>query len=162
MEKKSFFARAGLALLAGGILAAGSVSAASAAGEYRTWPNGGGYVAVSGYGSQVNGNGQWRPYDTGSGPRSYLDANVWYTNADDHKKYAHFWTQFNTYGAWNSYDDAETGHSSTTSASWLYANTGLNLTASNQFRAEARVCLDVPYRTDPCSGWAYSASSYWS
>jgi hypothetical protein len=162
MELKKVLGRTALALVAGGILAAASVSAASAADGYRLWPASGGNISTTGYGSTVWANGQWRLYDTGGGPRSYLDSYTWYANADDHKKYAHFYTQFNTYGAWNSYEGAETGHSSTTSGSWLYANTGINRTASNQFRAHVRVCLDIPFRSDPCSDYTDTASSYWS
>lgn len=136
-----------------GFLAVVASSVAHAKGEYKYWPSSGS-ISVSGYGSTAWAYGQWRVADSSAGTRSWLDSYTWYVNADDHKKYAHFQTRVSTLpgGPFNYYAEAETSHSNQQSGQWLYANTAVSPSHSYA-RAHVRVCLDIPFRTDPCSGF---------
>ena len=155
-----------LALMIGAALAVVAPSIAYAKGEYKTWNSASNPLVASGYGSKAYGYGQWRVADGSSGTRSYFDARVKYSNADNHTKYGKFTTQTNagicvapeytsctaSYYSWAS---AATAHSNVAGYQWLYANTSLN-SSGNYARALAYVCLDIPLRTDVCTGPTYT------
>lgn len=154
-----------VAVAAGGALAVAAGSAAQAKGEYKYWNSSSNLLVVTGYGSTAKAYGQWRVADSSNGTRSFLDSNTWYANADNHKKYAYFETWVNSgyciqpnytscSVAYYAYASAETAHSNNGNWEWLYANTDIPANASYAKAGIIRVCLDVPFRTDPCSGGA--------
>lgn len=155
----------GVAVVAvGGFLAVSSGSGAFAKGEYKYWNSESNPLKVTGYGSTVYGYGQWRVTDGSGGTRSYLDARLWYSNADNHKKYADLETQTNVTPAgaistsFFPYENRETPHSNVTSKTWHYANTGIH-SWGDKARAAIRLCIDIPLRSDPCSGKTLTAST---
>jgi hypothetical protein len=158
-----------VALAAGAALAVGATSVAYAKGEYKYWNSSTNPLVVTGYGSWAKAYGQWRVADGSSGTRSWLDARVWYYNADNHKKYSKFETWVNAgicvapqytscTAAYYYYAGAQTPHSNVAAAQWLYANTGVS-PSGNYARARVWVCLDVPLRSDPCAGPTYTAGT---
>ncbi|MEV0269760.1 hypothetical protein AB0H43_13350 [Hamadaea sp. NPDC050747] len=157
------------ALAAGGLLAASGAVAAHAKGEYYQWNSSASPLSISGYGSTAKGYGQWRLADGSSGTRSFLDARLWYTNADNHTVYADLSTQGDcekntdgsySCGAYVTDYGAETPHYNVSNTwAWKYANTAID-EISSRHRARILVCLDVPLRVDPCAGPAYAGPSY--
>jgi hypothetical protein len=145
----------------GVFLSVAGAQLAVAKGEYKYWPSSGN-LSVSGYGSTAYARGQWRVADSSNGTRSWLDSYTSMSNADDHRKFTHFQTQSATSsgGPWSLYAESGTVHSNNENWEWLYANTGVNPSGSYA-RARVKVCLDIPLRSDPCSGYAVTgATSY--
>ena len=168
MRIRSMLARrlvgATAALATGCAMSLGAAAVAQAKGEYKYWNSSSNPLVVTGYGSTAKAYGQWRVADSSGGTRSFLDSNTWYSNADNHKKYATLDTYVNSgyciqpnYTScsvayyWYAYD--ETSHSNSTSWTWLYADTDIPIEASYA-KALVHVCLDIPLRPDPCSGGA--------
>lgn len=168
-NRTRLLARAAALLGFGIALSLVTAGAAEAKGEYHAWNSYGNPLVVSGYGSTAKAYGQWRIADGSGGTRSYHDARVTYSNADNHTKYSKMSTytnsgyciapQYTTCSqSYYFFASASTPHSNVGGWQWLYANTGLNSTASFA-RDAAYVCLDVPWRPDPCSGPTYTAGS---
>jgi hypothetical protein len=157
-----------VAVAGGGLLSTAAVSAAQAKGEYYYYNSDSDPLTVNGYGSTAKGFGQWRVADSSNGTRSWLDTNLWYSNASDHKAYSVLATQTNckreikdgssvvSCGGWNTVDSKESPHQNVPGVwKWVYASTGLD-SISSQARAQVIVCIDVPARYDPCSNPAYA------
>ncbi|WP_223874317.1 hypothetical protein [Salinispora mooreana] len=132
--------------------------------EYKYWQSESNPLKVSGYGSTVYGYGQWRVTDNSSGTRSFLDARLWYSNADNHKKYAELETQANVTPAgaisaqFFPHAIKATPSSNYTSKTWNYVNTSVH-SWGTKARAAVVVCLDIPNRFDPCSGESITGST---
>ncbi|GAB1640189.1 hypothetical protein [Krasilnikovia sp. MM14-A1259] len=163
--------RVGTAILtvaAGAALASAAASPALAAtkGTWVNWNSSSAPLTVKGYGSTAKGYGKWRVVDNSQGTRSYTSGYYWYANADNHKKYGAMVSQSNAgvcyapqytscTAAYYNAGSAESTHSNVTGGQWLDFSTAAAFNG-NYARAAEQVCLDVPFRSDPCSGYTYT------
>lgn len=162
------FGVAFLSIAAGGALAFAAAAPAQAAakGTWVNWNSSSNPLSASGYGSTAKGYGKWRVVDNSQGTRSYTSGYYWYSNADNHKKYGWMMTQSNSgicyapeytscTASFYNYTSNESTHSNVTGGQWLDFSTKVDPSGSTA-RAQERVCLDVPVRSDPCSGTTYT------
>lgn len=159
-------ARRSYGLLLAAALIVGGATAAHAKNEYLYWNSSSNQLSVSGYSSTGYAYGQWRVTDGSNGTRAYGDAKVRISNALNHKVFAKFYTYVNAgYCATTPYlsctqqyfyyADADSSHTASTTAVWVYANTAVPGTA-NYARAGVEVKLDIPNHVDPASGQSYT------
>ncbi|WP_433531081.1 hypothetical protein ACQPYA_02875 [Micromonospora sp. CA-263727] len=131
-------------------------------GTWVNWNSSSSPLTVTGYGSTARGYGKWRVVDNSQGTRSYTSGYYWYSNADNHKKYGWMMTQSNSglcvapqytscSSSYYNYTSNESSHSNTTGGQWLDFSTRVD-PGGSYARAQQKVCLDVPVRSDPCSG----------
>ncbi|WP_189824107.1 hypothetical protein [Streptomyces finlayi] len=142
-------------------------TAAQALGAERTWNSRSTPLKVTGYGSSGYAFGTWKVHNTSNGTRSQVFSYSKLSNADDHKVYIELETQVNagycvqaskymncTQKYWD-HDDTETAHHSSKSYTYKTASTGVAGSA-DYARGKVRAGLDIPWRTDPMTGWSYT------
>lgn len=152
-----------IAVLAVGVLPA----AAQALGAERVWNTQSNPLKVTGYGSTGYAYGTWKVANTSNGTRSIVSSYSKLSNADDHKVYVDLETQVNagycaqvskymscTQKYWD-FDSAETGHHDNRSYTYKSASTGVSGDA-DYARGKVRARLDIPWRSDPETGWSYT------
>ncbi len=165
-RRGSRLARRSSGILLAGALIVGGASAAHAKNEYLYWNSSSNQLHVAGYSSDGYAYGQWRVTDGSNGTRAYGDAKVHIVNALNHKVFSKFYTYVNAgYCAvtpylsctqqYYLYDDADTSHTASTTAVWVYASTAVPGTA-DYARAGVEVKLDIPNHVDPASGQSYT------
>ncbi|MDT0491616.1 hypothetical protein ACPEIF_23790 [Streptomyces sp. NPDC012600] len=154
-----------------GLIAALTVAAlptaAQALNVERTWNGTNNPLKVTGYGSTGHAWGTWKVGNTSNGTRSIVNSYTKLNNADNHKVYVELQTQVNagycvqaskymncTQKYWN-HATAETAHHSSKSYTFKSASTGVKSEA-DYARGMVRARLDIPYRTDPATGWSYT------
>ncbi|MFJ6940002.1 hypothetical protein [Streptomyces sp. NPDC101132] len=133
----------------------------------RTWNPSSTPLKVTGYGSTGYAHGTWKVHNTSNGTRSEVMSYTKLSNADDHKVYVVLGTQVNagyctqvskymtcTQKYWD-HASAETGHHSSSSYIYKTASTGVSNEA-DYARGKVRAALDIPWRSDPMTGWSYT------
>ncbi|WP_353647662.1 hypothetical protein ABLG96_12220 [Nakamurella sp. A5-74] len=160
------------AALAAVVVAFSVVSApqAFAKGEFIEWNSRANPLTVSGYGSTGYSYGRFRVADSSAGTRAFDDGWVKLSNADNHRVYITQATLVNSGSCiapsflsctqqYYVQDRAESPHDNRTGA-WLSAksSTGVDDVA-DYARGAMRTCLDIPLRTDPCSGQTLTAGT---
>ncbi|MBB1261083.1 hypothetical protein [Streptomyces alkaliterrae] len=147
----------------------GTTASAFALGEYHDWNKKSSPLVAKGYGSQGSAYGKWRIYNGANGTTSKVYSYSKLSNADDHKVYVNLETMVNagycvqpkytncTQKYWV-HDGTETKHHSSSSYKYYKAHTGVAGQA-DYARGRVRARIDVPWRTDPATGWSYTSGS---
>ncbi|MEU3162594.1 hypothetical protein ABZ753_35250 [Streptomyces griseoincarnatus] len=150
------------------VIAVGAVpTTAQALNAVRTWNASSNPLKVTGYGSTGYAYGTWKVYNSSNGTRSLASTYSKLSNADDHKVYVELETQVNasycvqaskymscTQKYWD-HDSDETDHHSSRSYTYKSASTGVSGSA-DYARGKVRARLDIPWRSDPATGWSYT------
>lgn len=128
-----------------------------------TWNSSASPLTVSGYGSTGKGYGTWTISTGTDGTKYRTGANLFYTNADDHKVYTSTDNYTNAgicfapdytscQQAYYYYNSSETSHVNTP-GSWVYRSSSAGVAPTGDYhRGYIRVKIDVPWRSDPSSG----------
>ncbi|MHC0432767.1 hypothetical protein ACX6XY_21680 [Streptomyces sp. O3] len=147
----------------------GTAASAAAIGEYHTWNTKSSALKVTGYGSTGYAYGKWRVYNGADGTRSKVYSYSRLNNAHNHKVFVKLETQVNagycvqpkyttcTQSYWN-HDDTHTRHHSSSSWKYYKASTGVS-GAADYARGRVQAKLDVPWRSDPSTGWSYTSGT---
>jgi hypothetical protein len=148
------------------------------------WATSGTPLAASGYGSTATGYGNFRVTNTSNGTTARAAGYNKVRNADNHKAFFDMQPQSNagrcaagtslgidilgTGGAFGKsysctqafYDKGDKKQSKHTSSStFVYTTADVDADGNaNIMRAKVRECLDVPWRSDPCTGWGISGA----
>lgn len=142
------------------------VGVPSAAAATYTYASSSAPQYVSGYGSTARTYGKWditKPSSTAV--RSKLVSTYYrYTDGDNHTVYAVLYTDVSGgFPATNG--STSSSHDNVVSSSWtsfrsLPNHTVSATTAIRSATGNIRSCLDVPFRTDPCSSFKSPSVSY--
>lgn len=180
MKKFSILKRV-LAMLVVATAAGASLAApAQAYNHYEYWNKSSSPLVKSGYGSTAKAYGKSRIFNGSDGTKIYNYAWNKFTDADNHRAYLEGTSEWNA-GSCRNYSATVTIYAvavaSSTSCSREYydgANfsraNGLNYTksswtamptrgaapnsGSDRGRAKVKLCIDIPWRTDPCTGYS--------
>lgn len=174
-------ARAGAAAAAIALLAPTSAWALDKA---STWATSSNPLVATGYGSAASGYGSFKVTRTSTGTVALAYGYNKVRNADNHKAYFAMQAQSNagsclsgtslgfdflgtggSYGVsysctqpfYNHGGVVQSGHTSSSSWSYSTAKTAVNQNAT-VMRGLVKECLDVPWRSDPCTGYNYSGA----
>ena len=161
------------------VLGAGAADAYNTAGSWNTSAS---PLKVTGYGSTAQAYGSAWIYNGSSGTRVYTSANYKFTDGDNHQPFLEGTSEWNAgtcglEGVTVQVKGVAVGASATCAAvfydgqnfSRVNGSTS-NVTAwtalgsmsaapnsgSDRGRAVVRLCLDIPLRYDPCTGYSYS------
>ena len=172
------------ALLLGGVAFAGT---AHAINTNSYWNSKSVPLKVTGHGSTAKAYGFVKVFHSSNGTKLGSYGYNTFTDADNHRAYTHAISQFNagtcsTHTATVAYKGVQVSSSSNCWAQFADATVlgradGLNYTTSawvslpgrsvpvhrgaDQGRARVRLCIDIPWRSDPCTGYSYSATDSW-
>lgn len=150
------------------------------------WNTSGTPLVKSGYGSPAKAYGYIRIFNGSNGTRLYSSAWNKFTDGDNHRAYIQGVSQFNA-GTCRAATPTVT-YKGVSVASWpscrqtlydyaRFQSDGLNYTrnvwtqmhnkntgvhsGADRGRALVKLCIDIPWRTDSCTGQSYSASDSW-
>jgi hypothetical protein len=170
------------AILCGGVF----MGTAFAYNTASYWNTSGTPLETSSYGSTAKAYGYIKIYNGSNGTRLYSYAWNKFTDADNHRAYIQGVSQFNAgtcraLTATVTYKGVSVASSASCSQQFYdyseFRSDGLNYTrnvwtqmpnkntgvhsGADRGRARVKLCIDIPWRTDSCTGQSYSASDSW-